>query len=344
MQQKVAIARAFLTRPILLLLDEPTTGLDPRSKREVQAFMEGLRDNHDATILLTTHDMQEADALCDRIAILDEGRNPGAASHLPPGGEVRQAHWQTEAQWVEGEWRMKPTLIIDADDTLWENNIYYEQCIATFVELMVAQGFRREEVERTVDAVERERIPQVGYAPEEFAHSLVIAYQRLCQSHDRPIKDEVVDRVWAIGQAVIEYPIVLLDGVAETLVRLSGRFHLLLLTKGDREAQESKVARSGLGHLFDGVHIVPEKDAEVIRGLLTRYDLEPEQTWMVGNSPRSDINPAIEAGIGAIYVPHPNTWNLEIEEIAEPERVVVLRCFRELSALFAGTGEAGGDL
>ncbi|MBN1956543.1 MAG: ABC transporter ATP-binding protein [Anaerolineae bacterium] len=74
MQQKVAIARAFLTQPILLLLDEPTTGLDPRSKREVQAFVEELRDRHDATILLTTHDMQEADSLCNRVAILDEGR------------------------------------------------------------------------------------------------------------------------------------------------------------------------------------------------------------------------------------------------------------------------------
>ena len=74
MQQKVAAARAFLTQPILLLLDEPTTGLDPRSKREVQDFLRDLRDTHDATILLTTHDMQEADALCDRIAILDEGR------------------------------------------------------------------------------------------------------------------------------------------------------------------------------------------------------------------------------------------------------------------------------
>lgn len=74
MQQKVAIARAFLSAPILLLLDEPTTGLDPRSKREVQAFVRELREKHDATILLTTHDMSEADALCDRIAILDEGR------------------------------------------------------------------------------------------------------------------------------------------------------------------------------------------------------------------------------------------------------------------------------
>jgi ABC-2 type transport system ATP-binding protein len=90
MQQKVAIARAFLTEPIVLLLDEPTTGLDPRSKREVQAFVKELRDTHDATILLTTHDMQEADALCDRIAILDEGRivaldTPAGLKGLVPG-------------------------------------------------------------------------------------------------------------------------------------------------------------------------------------------------------------------------------------------------------------------
>jgi ABC-2 type transport system ATP-binding protein len=90
MQQKVAIARAFLSRPTLLLLDEPTTGLDPRSKREVQAFVEELRDTHDATILLTTHDMHEAEALCNRIAILDDGQivaldTPAGLKKLVPG-------------------------------------------------------------------------------------------------------------------------------------------------------------------------------------------------------------------------------------------------------------------
>jgi ABC-2 type transport system ATP-binding protein len=74
MQQKVAIARALLSAPILLLLDEPTTGLDPRSKRDVQAFVRELRDDHDTTIVLTTHDMVEAEKLCDRIAIMDSGR------------------------------------------------------------------------------------------------------------------------------------------------------------------------------------------------------------------------------------------------------------------------------
>ena len=74
MQQKVAIARAFLTSPIVLLLDEPTTGLDPRSKIDVQTFVNQLRDDHDATILITTHDMDEAEALCDRVAIIDQGK------------------------------------------------------------------------------------------------------------------------------------------------------------------------------------------------------------------------------------------------------------------------------
>ena len=125
---------------------------------------------------------------------------------------------------VSGEMKrqMKTTLIIDADDTLWENNIYYEQCTAAFVELMATQGFEHEEAERTADAVERERVPLVGYAPEEFARSLVVAYQRLCASHDRPAEDQITDAVWKIGQAVVGYPIVLLEGVEETLARLSG--------------------------------------------------------------------------------------------------------------------------
>jgi ABC-2 type transport system ATP-binding protein len=87
MQQKVAIARAFVTSPILLLLDEPTTGLDPRSKRDVQAFVMEVRANHDTTVLLTTHDMDEADQLCDRIAIIDQGRI--VALDTPPGLKAR---------------------------------------------------------------------------------------------------------------------------------------------------------------------------------------------------------------------------------------------------------------
>ena len=231
---------------------------------------------------------------------------------------------------------MKPTLIVDADDTLWENNIFYEECFAAFAELMAEQGFEPEEAHRLADAVERERIPLVGYAPEEFARSLVIAYRRLCQRYGRAYEDGVADAVWEIGQQVVAYPILLLEGVEETLARLSGHCRLLLLTKGDQDVQEGKLARSGLGHFFESVHVVYEKDATVIRDLVDRYGLRTDRTWMVGNSPRSDVNPALEAGIGAIYVPHPNTWTMEHQEILDPERVVTLARFAELAALFLG--------
>jgi ABC-2 type transport system ATP-binding protein len=89
MQQKVAVARGFLTSPILLLLDEPTTGLDPHSKRDVQAFVREIRATHDATVLLTTHDMEEADRLCDRIAIIDDGKIVALDT---PGGLKRLVH------------------------------------------------------------------------------------------------------------------------------------------------------------------------------------------------------------------------------------------------------------
>jgi putative hydrolase of the HAD superfamily len=232
--------------------------------------------------------------------------------------------------------KMKPTLIIDADDTLWENEAYYQQCITEFGELMATLGLDQKEAQHTVDDVERERVPLTGYGPQQFTENMVIAYQQLCERHGLLVADEVSGGVREIGRLVMDFPIRLLDGVEETLAHLSGHYRLLLLTKGDRQVQEDKLARSGLGHFFDGVHVVPEKDAQVFRELMAEYGLEPEQTWMIGNSPRSDINPALEAGINAVYIPHSTTWVLEWEEIAASERVVVLESFGELTSLFPG--------
>jgi ABC-2 type transport system ATP-binding protein len=114
MQQKVAIARAFLTQPILLLLDEPTTGLDPRSKPEVQAVVRELRDTHDATILLTTHDMDEADALCDGIAILDEGRI--VAQDTPAGLKAMVSHSGREPTLDDVFMELTGKQLIDEED------------------------------------------------------------------------------------------------------------------------------------------------------------------------------------------------------------------------------------
>jgi putative hydrolase of the HAD superfamily len=229
---------------------------------------------------------------------------------------------------------MKLTLIIDADDTLWETEIYYEQCIADFGELMATLGFDREEAERTVDEVEHERVPLVGYGPHEFSRNLVLAYERLCGRYGHSTEEDVASAVREMGQVVLEPPIVFLDGVTEALPWLSERFRLLLLTKGDQEVQEGKLERSGLARYFEGVYVVQEKDAETLRKLMADYGLLPELTWAVGNSPRSDINPALEVGIGAVHIPHSNTWSFEQQEIADPKRVVVLKSFGELQKLF----------
>ena len=229
---------------------------------------------------------------------------------------------------------MKPTLIIDADDTLWETEIFYEQCIASFGELMAMHGHDREESERTVDEVERERVPLVGYGPQEFAVNLAIAYERLCARYGKAVEQELSDAVYELGQLVAEPPMILLDGVAEALPWLNDHFQLILLTKGDENVQTEKLARSGLESHFDGVHVVAEKDAGVFRQLIAEYSLDLAKTWMVGNSPRSDINPALDAGIGAVHIPHSNTWSFEQAEISDPERVAVLGSFGELVTLF----------
>lgn len=233
------------------------------------------------------------------------------------------------------------TLLIDADDTLWETEVFYQECVSDFTQSMVEQGFDLGEAEEMVTVVERERVSEVGYAPEEFARSLVIAYERLCERHQRRVRLDVARAVLEIGRRVQAYPILPLDGVEETLEKLSRSCRLFLLTKGDRAVQVDKLRRSGLGRFFAGVHVPPEKDADVFRDLIERYDLQPERTWMVGNSPRSDINPAVEAGIGGIYVPHPNTWGLEIEEVVDSERVIILREFRELIPILS-TGKIDG--
>jgi len=142
-----------------------------------------------------------------------------------------------------------------------------------------------------------------------------------------------------MGQVVLDPPIVFLDGVTEALPWLNERFRLILLTKGDQEVQEGKLERSGLARYFAGVHVVQEKDAEVLRELMADYGLLPEMTWAVGNGPRSDINPALEVGIGAVHIPHSNTWSFEQQEIADPERVVVLESFGELRKLFNEMGK-----
>jgi putative hydrolase of the HAD superfamily len=124
--------------------------------------------------------------------------------------------------------------------------------------------------------------------------------------------------------------------VEETLACLASRHDLTLFTKGHPEEQKLKVDRSGLGRYFAHTAIVKEKDAEAYRRIVGERRLEPAETWMIGNSPKSDINPALEAGLGAVLVPHARTWVLERQELRLPEgaRFLQVETFAGLSDMF----------
>jgi putative hydrolase of the HAD superfamily len=204
-------------------------------------------------------------------------------------------------------------LLIDADDTLWENNIYFEQAIAGFMQLLNHQEMSPQEVRLFLNQVERETILERGYGAHSFAHSLVKTFERLA---DRPVTPEMHEFIWGFAHQVSTCPIELIAGVAATLDHLTQRrHHLILMTKGNFTEQAGKVERSGLKEYFAAVEIVAEKNPATYREVVRKYALEAAATWMVGNSPRSDINPALAAGINAVFVPHDNTWVLEHESV-----------------------------
>jgi putative hydrolase of the HAD superfamily len=127
----------------------------------------------------------------------------------------------------------------------------------------------------------------------------------------------------------------IMDGVLETLAYLTGRHRLILFTKGEPAEQAAKVERSGLQSHFDAIEIVPEKDAATYRALVNRHHVVKEHGWMVGNSPRSDINPALEAGLNAVFIPHRATWAMEHEEVRSGAgRLLILTSFRDLREHF----------
>jgi putative hydrolase of the HAD superfamily len=121
----------------------------------------------------------------------------------------------------------------------------------------------------------------------------------------------------SLAERILDEPIDLIEGVEETLAYLSGRHDLTLFTKGHPEEQRLKLDRSGLGSYFAHTAIVREKDAPAYARLVEERGFQKQETWMIGNSPKSDINPALEAGLNAVLVPHPHTWVLEHQDLRE---------------------------
>jgi len=226
------------------------------------------------------------------------------------------------------------TLLIDADDTLWENNIYFERAIADFISFLNHRERTPEEVRKILNDVERDCIVSHGYGLKSFAQALVQTFTRISVE---PITPELHETIHGFAHTIARQPIQLLAGVENTLEYLAGRHRLVVVTKGDPKEQSGKVERSGLKKFFSAVEVVPEKDEHTYAGVIAKHELVLESTWMVGNSPKSDINPALRAGINAVFVPHDDTWVLEHEEVIScepPKQLLVLRAFPELAEHF----------
>ncbi|MFE0192803.1 HAD family hydrolase [Streptomyces sp. NPDC058989] len=219
-------------------------------------------------------------------------------------------------------------LIFDADDTLWENNVIYERVIDEFLDWMVHPELDRAEVRTLLDGIEAVNAPTLGYGSKVFLHSLGECVERL---RGRAATTEESARIAGWAAAFAGEQVELIPGVAETLAELSRRHELLLLTKGDTEEQERKVAASGLTGHFRGVHIVAEKNVATYEELTRSYGLVLASTWMIGNSPKSDILPARSAGLNAVFIPNDHTWVLEHSALdPQDEKVLQLSAFAEL--------------
>jgi putative hydrolase of the HAD superfamily len=224
----------------------------------------------------------------------------------------------------------RQTLLIDADDTLWENNIYFERAIASFISYLDHRVHSPEKVRERLNACERVTIAKHGYGLKSFRRSLIDCFEQLS---DGPITAERHERIVSFTNAIASQEIELLDGVEETLRELAGRHRLILVTKGNPDEQHDKVERSGLGDLFAAVEVPHEKTAAMYSDLALRHGCDPVNTWMIGNSPRSDINPALAAGLGAVFIPHDFTWVLEHEVVEAPAdagKLLELKSFNEL--------------
>ncbi|CAM2955547.1 HAD family hydrolase [Saccharomonospora xinjiangensis] len=222
----------------------------------------------------------------------------------------------------------RPVLLFDADDTLWECNVVFERAADDFCAWQARPGLDAAAVRRVLAGIERANTERHGAGAAVFLRSLADCLERLQQ---RPATGAEHAHLRRLAEAVLDCRIEMIPEVAETLGALQEKYPLVLVTKGDTVDQWRKIDNSGLRGHFEAVHVVREKTTATYSWLAERYQLDVERTWMVGNSPASDILPALAAGMGAVYVPNDNTWALEHADLdSAADRLVTLERFGQL--------------
>lgn len=202
------------------------------------------------------------------------------------------------------------TVGLDADDTLWHNESLFRLTQERFFALMGGVA-APEELDARLAAVERRNLALYGYGVKGFTLSMIETAMELT-ANEAPAR--LVAEILAAGREMLAHPVEPLSGVDVALARLSERYRLVLITKGDLLHQEQKLAASGLGDHFSAVEIVSEKDAATYERVFARHGTGAGEAAMCGNSIRSDVLPALEAGAFAALVPYPLVWAHEAAE------------------------------
>ncbi|TPL85178.1 HAD family hydrolase [Mesorhizobium sp. B2-3-12] len=208
------------------------------------------------------------------------------------------------------------TIGFDADDTLWQNEQFFRMTEKRFAAMLADHG-EEAQISARLLAAERRNLAIYGFGIKGFTLSMI---ETAIEVTEGRVPASVISQILDAGREMLGHPIEPLPQARETVEKLAGTFRLVLITKGDLFDQERKLAGSGLGDLFDAVEIVSDKTAATYARLFSRHGDGPASSMMVGNSLKSDVVPAIEAGGWGVHVPHELTWVLEHVEapVAEP--------------------------
>jgi len=221
------------------------------------------------------------------------------------------------------------TVGLDADDTLWHNETIFRLSQKRFAELLADHAEEPVMMDRLAQ-VERRNLRLYGYGVKGFTLSMLETAMELCDGSAPP---HIVREILAAGREMLVHPVETLPGVAEVLAELAETYRLVLITKGDLMDQERKLAASGFGELFAAVEVVSEKDCATYQRIFARHGTGPAEAVMAGNSMRSDVLPALEAGAFACHIPYHITWAHELADAPrDNHRYVSLSRIAELPA------------
>ena len=225
-------------------------------------------------------------------------------------------------------------ILFDADDTLWENNIYYMEANRNFFDLIASGGFNREEIIKDFDILEMTVIKERGYGSVNYIYILEELFKKYNEQAGGKLDyQRLQDIILRFREHPVKKPQVF-ENVEKTLKYLRERYKLYILTKGDEKEQSGKIIRSGLDKLVDDYFVLAEKSDKEYKAILQKFNWKAQETCMVGNSPKSDINPALRCGMYAVYIPYRDTWKVDLEPIVDQQqRLTELKSFGELKTV-----------